>query len=462
MNSQKEQKKRTLSFGLNSVFVTVVVISILGLINFLGHQYPKKLDLTKNKIHTLSDQTDKVMKGLKEPLTATFYGDFGSREKYRPLFDNYKKLSGQFKLEWVDPNKEPTRAKAAGIKKMDTLVLTYQTKTSKLEDLSEEKLTNELIKLTKDTKSTVCAVTGHGEPSFTDATAQGFAAAKKGIEDQSYGFKELTLPQETSIPSDCSILVMMGPSKALFPAEIKMLSDYLANGGRLVLGVEASLNSNEQIKELKALIQDYGVTFKSGIIIDPVSKMLGVDASVPILAQFNKETALGKDFSGQCYFPFARPLELVNPAPEGLKTNWVSKSTPKSWGETDLAGLGKGTARFDPGVDAQGPLTAVAMVNGKKKDSKATRETRLVVFGSGQFANNQYSRFGGNLDLFLNSVSWALEDESMISIRSKEDENGAIELSQTQGILIFWLSVVIIPLVIAVLGIVIWVRRKKL
>ena len=84
------------------------------------------------------------------------------------------------------------------------------------------------------------------------------------------------------------------------------------------------------------------------------------------------------------------------------------------------------------------------------------------MFGSSQFANNQYSRFGGNLDFFLNSVSWAIEDESLISIRSKEDESGRVELSQNEGIIIFWVSVVIIPLLIAALGIVIWIRRKKL
>jgi ABC-type uncharacterized transport system involved in gliding motility auxiliary subunit len=85
-----------------------------------------------------------------------------------------------------------------------------------------------------------------------------------------------------------------------------------------------------------------------------------------------------------------------------------------------------------------------------------------VVFGSGQFANNSYSRYGGNLDLFLNSVSWVLEDESMISIRAKDEDDSKIELSQNQGVAIFWICVVIAPLLIAAAGIVIWVRRKKL
>jgi ABC-type uncharacterized transport system involved in gliding motility auxiliary subunit len=131
-------------------------------------------------------------------------------------------------------------------------------------------------------------------------------------------------------------------------------------------------------------------------------------------------------------------------------------------GETDLAALGKGTARFDQGKDLAGPLTSAVLVSGKPKGSTATRETRLVVFGSGQFPNNQFSRFGGNLDLFLNAVSWAVEDESMISIRTKEADAAAMELTQNQGLLIFWLCIVLLPLGIAILGIVIWVRRKKL
>jgi hypothetical protein len=462
MNNQKELNKRSLSFGVNSVFIAVVVVALVGLLNFLGHEYPKKADLTKNKIHTFSDQSVKVVQGLKSEMTASFFGDIGSREKYRPIFDNYKKLSNKFKFELVDPNKEPTRAKTAGIKKMETLLLSYEGKSVKIEEITEEKITNEIIKITRDTRSTVCAIQGHGENSFTDTSANGFAAAKKGFEDQSYIVKEFTLSQETKIPADCSAVVIMGASKALFPAEIKMLSDYLSDGGRMVVAMDATITAADQTKELKSLLRDWGVDVKSGLIIDPVSKMLGVDASVPIIAQFNKENPMVKDFNGQCYFPFSRPIDLTNPAPEGLKSAWIGKTTPKAWGEQNMAAIAKGQVQYDPGVDLQGPLSTAVSVNGKRKDSKANKETRLVVLGSSQFANNQYSRFGGNIDLFLNSVSWAIEDESMITIRTKEAEAGSVELSQNQGLAIFWICVIIIPLAIAVFGILVWVRRKKL
>jgi ABC-type uncharacterized transport system involved in gliding motility auxiliary subunit len=462
MKNKKDLNKRTLSFGINSIFITLVVVCLVGVLNYLVAQYPKKIDLTKNKIHTFSDQSEKVMKGLKSELNAQFFGDMGSKEKYRPVFDNYKKLSNKFKFELIDPNKEPTRAKTLGIKKMDTLLLSYQGKTAKVEDITEEKITNEIIKLSAGSKLVVCTVLGHGEQSFSEAGAAGFQTAKKGLEDQSYEVRELILPQESRIPADCTAVVMMGAVKSLFPAELKMLGDYLDQGGRFVVGMDAALTQLDQTKELRALLANWGVDVKSGLIIDPVSRALGVDASVPIIALFNKEETITKDFKQQCYFPFTRPVEIGTTPIDGLKVDWLAKTTPKSWAETDMGSIAKGEVKFDAGKDLQGPVSAAAVASGKKKGSKATRETRLVVFGSSQFANNQYARFGGNSDLFLNSVSWALEDESLISIRVKEDEAGRVELTQTQGMIIFWISVIIIPLMISIAGIVIWMRRKKM
>lgn len=460
--SNKELNKRSFSFGANSIFITILTIGLVGVLNFLSSQYPQKLDLTKNKIHTFSDQSKKVMQSLKGELKAEFFGDMGSKERYRPVFENYKKLSNKFKFELVDPNKEPMRVKQAGIKKADTLLLSYQGKTVKLEEITEEKVTNAVIKLTKEGKTTVCMIVGHGENSISNTAQDGIQGVKKGFEDQAYDVKELTLSQETSIPADCNVISMVGVTKALFPNEIKMLSSYLDNGGRAVIAMEATITQIDQTKELRESLKTWGIEVKTGLIIDPVSRQLGVDASVPIIAQFSSEHPITKDFKQQCYFPFARPIELTSPAPAGLKTTWLAKTTPKAWGETDMNSISKGSVQFNAGIDAPGPLITAVSSSGKSKDSKATKDTRIVVFGSSQFANNQYSRFGGNLDFFLNSVSWALEDESLISIRSKDEEAGKVELSQNEGIIIFWVSVVIIPLLIAALGIVIWVRRKKL
>ena len=95
----------------------------------------------------------------------------------------------------------------------------------------------------------------------------------------------------------------------------------------------------------------------------------------------------------------------------------------------DLKDLAKGEIQFKEGHDRPGPLNAALVVDGKKNDSSATRNTRIVAFGSSQFATNHFARFAGNLDFFINSVSWLMEDESLISIRDKEEGPGKVELS---------------------------------
>jgi ABC-type uncharacterized transport system involved in gliding motility auxiliary subunit len=101
-------------------------------------------------------------------------------------------------------------------------------------------------------------------------------------------------------------------------------------------------------------------------------------------------------------------------------------------------------------------------IEGNKKDSKATQKTRIVFSGSSHFGTNNFSRFGGNLDLFLNSMSWVLEDESLISIRIKEDDTGRVDMTAQTGALLFWLLVVLYPLTIMGLGIWSWRKRKGL
>src|SRR5690606_30547776 len=120
-----------------------------------------------------------------------------------------------------------------------------------------------------------------------------------------------------------------------------------------------------------------------------------------------------------------------------------------------------GKAELNQG-DKAGPHNAAVAVEGKLKDSKATKNTRLVVFGTSYFATNNYSRRGSNLDFFLNAASWLMEDENLISIRSKEDGPGKVELSQKQGIIIFWLTILVMPVLISGTGIAVWARRRKL
>jgi len=460
--NRKALKGRAAAFGLNTVITAILVIGIIGVLNFLVLRYPAKLDLTKNQIHTLSDQTSKLIRELKNPVKAVYFSKTSQRESARPLLENLKALNTKFEVEYVDPDKEPARAKQVDIKKYGTLQLIVGTKEAKVEDVNEEKLTNSLIKLLKEKIQSICAITGHGEKGFSSNEAEGYQSAKKALEDQSYQVKDLSLLQEGKIPETCDAIAIVGPTKAFFAQEIKTINEYLANGGRALIAVDLNIKGAEYSPEIFEILKNWHIKPVAALIVDPLSKLLGVDAAVPIIATFSKDNKITKDFQNNCYFPFARPLEILPGAPAGMNVSWFAQTTPKSWGEVDFAQLASGQVKLDAGTDKAGPLTTGISVEGKQRDSKAAKNSRLVVYGTSQFATNNYSRFGGNMDLFINSVSWLMEDENLISIRSKAEDPGKVELSQKQGTFIFLLTVIVIPLLVAAAGIIIWVLRKRL
>lgn len=462
VQNQKALKSRTAAYTLNSIVTVFLVIGIVGVLNFLASKYPLKADLTKGKVHTLSDQTTKLVKGLQKPVKAVYFSKVNQREQVRALMDNYRNLNTKFEVEYTDPDREPARAKEAGIKKYGTLLLSSGGKESRVDDVTEEKLTNALIKILKEKSATLCSLTGHGEKDFTSQETEGYSIVKKSLTDQSYDVKEVNLVQEGKLPESCDAIAILGPNKALFEAETKLIRAYLENGGRAIIATDISLKGPETSPELLAILQDWQVKATPSLVVDPLSRMLGVDASVSILASFSKDHPITKDFQGNCAFPFTRALEIIPGAPASLHSQWLAQTTPKSWAVTDMKQLAKGEVRFDPATDKAGPLTAAIAVEGKKADSKATKNTRIVVFGSSYFATNNFSRYAGNLDFFLNAVSWVMEDESLISIRAKDEAPGKVELSQKSGTVIFLLTVILIPLAIAVSGLVIWIYRRRL
>lgn len=460
--------KRAAAFGAQSVLTALIVIAIVAVINFLAVKNEFKFDLTKNRLFTLSDQTQKLIKGLNKDVQAVVYAKMSEREAYRQLLEDYRSLNPKrFSIEYVDPDKEPTRVKQNLIRKSGTIQLIYgpgeAQKDTKIDEPTEEKLTNSLIKMMKDKAQVICSLVGHGEKSFVSGeAADGLDTLKKALVAQMYEVKDLNLMQEGKVPAECGVIAVFGPTKALFPQEAQLLSAWIDNGGRAMIALDVNVRGGaEYAPEVNQILSSWGVTPVNALVIDPMSRLLGADAAVPIIDSFAQDSAITRDFQGQrCPFAFARPLEISQGNP-GITLNGIAKTNPRAWGETDIKSLASGKAGLD-GSDKKGPLTVAVTADGKKAGSTAARNTRLLVTGSSSFATNNYIRFGGNQDFVVNGMSWLLEDESMISIRPKEQDGGRLELSQDAGRVILLITLVIMPGIMLVAGIFVWVRRRRL
>src|ERR1700685_3539574 len=168
-------KARQTKYAAYATIYILVVIAVVVVANVLSDRYNKSYDATSNKRYSLSDQTAKIVKGLKQDATITYF-DQGTRfEHAKDLLAEYKNLSPKIRVDYVDPDKNPQQTREAGIKNYGTAVVQIGTKKEEAKSLTEEGITGAIIRDLKNTTRTVCFVAGSGEHQIDDSERSGYS-----------------------------------------------------------------------------------------------------------------------------------------------------------------------------------------------------------------------------------------------------------------------------------------------
>ncbi|OGL16927.1 MAG: hypothetical protein A3G97_09155 [Candidatus Rokubacteria bacterium RIFCSPLOWO2_12_FULL_69_21] len=454
---------RSARYWFNSVVMVGLALGIVVLVSVLGIRHTYRWDLTENRRNSLSSQTIKILQSLTTDVTATgFYRtDQPGKRLAEDLFRQYESYSGgKFKGKTVDPDREPGLARRYGVETYGTIVLETKTKSEKVLDAEEEKLTSGLVKVTRAGKRVVYAVKGHGEHEITNTDRPGLSEAKAAMERANYEVKDLLLARAAKMPDDASLVLVPGPKNDLFPQELEALDKYLARGGKVLFMVDPF-----QAEGMKKYLAKYGVTLGDDLVVEvnPLGRLFGIGPEVPVVSQYDPHP-ITKELGGQMtLFPLTRSVTPAKTPPKGVTLQSLAQTSDQSWGETDRAALQRGEAKPDP-QDKKGPLpvAVVATIDAAappegKKDAKA----RVVVVGTSNLATNQFVNAAGNRDFFLNAVSWLAEEEDLIAIRPRDPRQAPIILTATQGQVVFWLPVVILPGAVMLFGIAAVIRRRK-
>jgi ABC-type uncharacterized transport system involved in gliding motility auxiliary subunit len=444
-------------FASNLAVVVLLIAAIVGAVNYLGVKLHKRFDFTAGKAHSLSAQSVQVVRNLKKDLEIkAFFGkDNGKLEQLQALLEIYRFHSGRVRATVIDPYLKPELVKQYEIKTDGTMVFAYDGKSTRSEEVSEEAITNAIINVTRQGEKTVYFLLGHGEPAIGDSGETGYSEAKAGLEKLSFKVKELVLFQEAAVPRDAAAVIVAGPSKPLFEKELFLLSDYLEKGqGRLLL----LLDPNEGA-ELKPLLGKYGLALEDNIVVevDPLSQFMGGSYFMPVVAKY-PEHAITKGFGYATLFPLARGLARVTPPPAGARVDFLAATSPNSWGETRYEEEVKTEKITRNPEDKGGPIDIAAACEGGSGKAKS----RLVVCGDSDFAGNKYYSFQANGNFFNNAVSWLAEEKDLIAIAPKVTAPRTVSLSQGAGRLVFFYTLVILPLLVFAAGIGIWLYRRKL
>jgi ABC-type uncharacterized transport system involved in gliding motility auxiliary subunit len=471
-------ESRQTKFITYAVVYTLIVVAVLALINFLANRYNRSYDATSNKRFSLADQSIKVVRELKADARISYWDKASEFQRARDLLDRYDTLSPKLSVEYLDPDKKPQLAKAAGVKTYGTIFVEAAGRKEEAKSLSEEEVTGALVRALKGGKRMVCFLAGDGERSLEETGAGGYSGLKTTIEKNNYETKTIRPGERTEeaaekkkveigkteaapagkveIPSDCTVTVVAGPKNDLGQPVIDALKASVEAGGRLLFLLDPPLRlGRDETAENAALVkvlEEWGVTVNKDLVVDAsgIGQVFGLSEVVPIVSNYETHP-IGRELKGTATaLPLARTLEVKS---GGKATVEKLFSTSKnSFASTNLSSP---ELEIDPAKAKRGPL-----VLGAAGTVKGAKEGRFVVIGSSGFAANNLLGFNANRDLMLNTLNWLSSDEDLISIRPKEPEDRRLTLTGRQMNLVFWWSVVVFPLLIVVAGVGVWWRRR--
>jgi ABC-type uncharacterized transport system involved in gliding motility auxiliary subunit len=190
---------------------------------------------------------------------------------------------------------------------------------------------------------------------------------------------------------------------------------------------------------------------------------------IPVVTRYGSHRITEKLTNVMTFFPLARSITPVKEDSEGIHVEKILQTSPlpASWAETDYQ---QREVRYDPGKDIPGPVSIGVVATkdlpppagseAKEGETPKSQKARLVVIGDSDFASNAHFRQAGNGDLFLNAINWLAQDESFISIRTRNPEDRRVLLTEARARMIKYMSLLVIPISLLFLGVVVWVKRR--
>jgi len=492
-------KTRQTRYTAYATVYIAIILAVLGVVNFLAKRHTKSWDSTANKRFSLSDQTGKVVRNLKQDVKIRYFDRTSEFQRAKDLLDRYDNLSTRLSVEYIDPDKKPQVAKAESVRTYGTIFIQAGAKKEEAKSLTEEELTGALVRVLKSGERTVCVVSGSGEHSIDDTQRTGYSAVKEALEKNNYKTRTVSLLGKSdeaakpgtvklgeapasgaaaqpgivklgeapapgaaagiAVPKDCTILLVGGPRYDYMEPAVKAIQSFVEGGGRALLLLDPPLKlGREETGDNAALVkvlESWGVTLNKNLVVDTsgVGQLFGLSEVVPLVTTYESHAIVREMKEVATAFPIVRSLD--------------TKSTDKASAEKLLSTSGNSFAttnlssqelRINPAKDKKGPLALAAA--GSYNSGKEGEKGRFVVAGSSGWAANNIIRFNGNRDLFLNMMNWLSSDEDLISIRPKEPEDRRISLNQRQMKTIFYSSVLAIPLLVVAGGLWVWWRRR--
>jgi len=470
-------RTRQVRYGGYAALITLAVVVGLILANLIIGQFSLQIDMTESGLFSLTEQTIQVVDSVKVPVN--FYGLWRPGEENTQLTEViglYLSRNRNIRLEVVDPNRNPGLVSRfdrnnEGIPQGSLVVegekgfkvitpfdmydfSTNQRGQSSLMGISmERRITAALLFVATGQTPVIYEIVGHQENTLAEVGMQAV------VERENFIVRQINLIQ-SSIPEDASSLLLQNPKSDFSQGEIDKILDFLEKGGRFLVLADYRIR---ELPVLNTLMASYGMRFDYGYVVEnDFSFTAGaVHLSIPNMLEHDITKPLTEQRM-PVLFPFGMGISELAAKRRTIELIPLVRSSNNSFLRTDL--LEESATRVDS--DLPGPIIMgmTAMDPSWIDPNNPQPQTRIVAIGCGGLLEpvSFFGQIPGNIDLFMNSITWMEDRPEALSVRSKNMFLLPMRINELLMIVYGVFFVIVIPLGFFIGGLIIWLRRRHL
>jgi hypothetical protein len=414
-----------------------------------------RFDWTFERRYELAPATKKVLHELPRPLEALLFSDplDPRRRQTRLLLESLASEAG-VRVRELSIDSAEDEAERYEVADSNAVVLVQGNRFETIDRPTEGALYEALYRLRARETGTLVFLSGEGEGRLERTDEIGYSGLAAALETEGYRIRSVVSAAMSEVPEEASAVVVLAARRRLLPGALAALHRYLLRGGRLVALLEPGVESG-----LEELLAEFGMRSPDEVVVDPASADLGPTGRglSPLIHHYETHPATrGLDASRMAIFHGARAFQLTKPRGED-EVRRTALSSSRAWLSPDLSLLTSSVAAPDPDRTAQGYQTLAAAGRYRREAG----ETRIAVFGDGDFASNRYLRALYNLDLVLNAVHWVTEQEPEITLRPKIRTPLNFPVPLTNTVQALYGAGLLVPELLLAAGGVIWLRRRS-
>lgn len=471
------KKKWLRSVALTILLIAIIVCAYLAVNLGIEKANITDLDMTKEKVYSISKQTEDKLGDLSEDVTIYTYQ---MKEIVMDFLNRYTKLNDHIKIEVLENLNAHTNWKTTyGVGDSSSFLVTtsgereklladydlvtYDYSTYKEVDITEEAITNAILDVTVKDKPKIYFLTGHNL--YADGYFQYF---KIDLTDEANEVETLDLLKVTKVPDDCKVLVITALKEDITDLERDAIINYIKKGGEILLLSDPNLGK-VALNNFQKVLDEYGVSISDGMIFEGDPNQMVSGAPSFVICNIVAGSSIIKNINMEMNVCLINPAKLTFASSEELeKKNVILEEfahvSEKAFYRTDLTSSSQTKIASDENASN---ATVGAMLTKKNDDNTSSK---LIVFANTGFATNaqiqvstQYYMYAidfyNNKDILLNSISYLTEREDTITIR-KNVETVNYTVSEQQNRIILGI-IFAVPVFVIILGIVIWLMRRR-